>query len=216
MKGVRGMKKLFSKLDGNVLMFAVFTLTGTVFLTVGAWGEEDEAFFWYMISSVFFFLAVYRLLKYWKRKYGQNAAESVSRLYSRIGSFWRKLFDSFFAKLGFTRRNTYRGSDNQHSFVFSFGSEKKERKKFFHVYPKWKDATDNALRIRHVYMRYILGCTRKGYRFKTCNTPSETKKELEALRFEDCTEISELYIDARYSPDAKISDETVEKYKKYT
>ena len=103
----------------------------------------------------------------------------------------------------------YKKRKDERSFVFDIeelGIVKKIRSIKGSV--KYKDLTENAEKIRFIYIKYMVKLIRGGYELPPCQTPTETKVDLKLV--ENDGKLVDLYNGARYSGGSVlISDEEV-------
>ena len=103
----------------------------------------------------------------------------------------------------------YKKRKDERSFVFDLdelGIVKKIRS--IRGSTKYRDLTENAEKIRFIYIKYMIKRIKGGYKLPPCQTPTETKLDLELTDADG--ELVELYNGARYSGGSVIiSDEEV-------
>jgi hypothetical protein len=95
-----------------------------------------------------------------------------------------------------SRRNRLGGKDEK-SFVFDDTEKVKKHKKKLKNELKWVEQTDNAARVRFIFIDYMIRQIRGGYFMKRCMTPAEIGREV-ALE-DDEKALFAAYNKARYA-----------------
>ena len=130
----------------------------------------------------------------------RKVASGIAKVSKRVLSFFGIRFDR------------YKKVKDERSFVFDpeeMGITRKRRS--VKNSTKWKDLTENAEKVRFIYIKYVMKLIKSGYKFFPFFTPNEVKDD---LKYEDGSseaELFEMYNGARYSGGSVyISDEQVE------
>ena len=129
---------------------------------------------------------------------------------SGLAAFSKKVFAVF--GINFER---YKKNKDEKSFIFSEEEEERRRKRhMIKSKSKWKDLTENAEKIRFLYLEYILKLVKKGYKYRAIYTPNEVRTDLKIEEEQQENVIFDLYYGARYSGGSVyITDEEVENIK---
>ena len=128
-----------------------------------------------------------------RRKLGKAAIRFAKRLASPLVKAVNKLLLSIGIDL--SRRGRLGGRDEK-TFVFD-DSEKVKKPKKLKNELKWVEQTDNAARVRFIFIDYMIRKIRGGYFMKRTMTPAEIAREI-ALE-EDEKALFKAYDKARYS-----------------
>ena len=162
--------------------------------------------------------AVYAVLVFRKaipKKLKQDIASAVASVFQRVAQDFRKVAKAIRHALGIPDPPVRVRAKDERSFVFGSDENKASRRFKQGEQLRWKDLDNNADKIRFIYIKFINRLTKKGYKFKTINTPLETLKQWN-LEKESCAYMFPLYTDARYSGGRRpITDEEVEMSEKY-
>ena len=76
---------------------------------------------------------------------------------------------------------------------------------------KWKDLTENAEKVRFIYIKYVMKLIKGGYKFFPFLTPNELRDDLKVEEETAESELFDMYNGARYSGGSVyISDEQVD------
>ena len=129
-----------------------------------------------------------------RRKLGQAAARFAKRMVSPLVKAVNKVLMSIGIDL--TRRNRLGGRDER-TFVFDDSEKVKKPKKKLKNELKWVEQTDNAARVRFIFIDYMIRQIRGGYFMKRSMTPAEIAREV-ALEADEKA-LFEAYDKARYS-----------------
>lgn len=139
--------------------------------------------------------AFYRMLTAsMRRKLGQAAIRFAKRMAAPVVKVVNKLLLSIGIDL--SRRNRLGGRDER-TFVFDDSEKVKKPKKKLKNELKWVEQTDNAARVRFIFIDYMIRKIRGGYFMKRTMTPAEIGREI-ALE-EDEKALFAAYDKARYS-----------------
>ena len=163
--------------------------------------------------------AIYAVLVFRKaipKKLKQDISNAVVSVFKRVAQDFRKVAKAIRHALGIPDPPVRVRAKDERSFVFDMEDNNLARRfKQMGNQLRWKDLEDNADKIRFIYIKFINRLIKKGYKFKTINTPLETLKQWN-LENEACAYMFPLYTDARYSGGRRpIADEEVEKSEKY-
>ena len=104
-----------------------------------------------------------------------------------------------------SRRNRLGGRDEK-TFVFDDTEKVKKAKKKLKNDLKWVDQTDNAARVRFIFIDYMIRRIKKGYLMKRSMTPAEIGQEI-ALE-DDEKNLFAVYDKARYAGKAGLEEIT--------
>ena len=129
-----------------------------------------------------------------RKKLGRAAARFAQRLAAPFIKAVNKLLLSIGIDL--SRRNRLGGRDER-TFVFDDTEKVKKTKKKLKNELKWVDQTDNAARVRFIFIDYMIRRIKHGYFMKRSMTPAEIGREV-ALE-DDEKALFEVYDKARYS-----------------
>ena len=129
-----------------------------------------------------------------RRKLGQAALRFVKKLTAPVVKLVTKLLLSIGIDL--SRRNRLGGRDER-TFVFDDAERVKKPKKKLKNDLKWMDQTDNAARVRFIFIDYMIRRIRKGYFMKRSMTPAEICVDV-ALE-DDEKNLFAVYEKARYA-----------------
>ena len=129
-----------------------------------------------------------------RKKLGQAAVKFAKKLAAPILKAVNKLLLSIGIDL--TRRNRLGGRDER-TFVFDDAEKVKKPKKKLKNELKWVDQTDNAARVRFIFIDYMIRRIKKGYFMKRSMTPAEICREV-ALE-DDEKNLFAIYDKARYA-----------------
>ena len=138
-----------------------------------------------------------------RRKLGQAAIRLAKRLIAPLVKVINKLLLSIGIDL--SRRNRLGGRDER-TFVFDDTEKVKKQKKKLKNELKWVEQTDNAARVRFVFIDYMIRRIRKGYFMKRSMTPAEIGAEI-ALE-DDEKALFAVYDKARYAGKSGIEEIT--------
>ena len=129
-----------------------------------------------------------------RKKLGQAAVKFAKKLAAPIFKAINKLLLSIGIDL--SRRNRLGGRDER-TFVFDDTEKVKKTKKKLKNELKWVDQTDNAARVRFIFIDYMIRRIKKGYFMKRSMTPAEICREV-ALE-DDEKALFAVYDKARYA-----------------
>ncbi len=129
-----------------------------------------------------------------RKKLGQAAVKFAKKLAAPILKAVNKLLLSIGIDL--SRRNRLGGRDER-TFVFDDTEKVKKTKKKLKNELKWVDQTDNAARVRFIFIDYMIRRIKKGYFMKRSMTPAEICREV-ALE-DDEKALFAVYDKARYA-----------------
>ena len=129
-----------------------------------------------------------------RKKLGQAAVKFAKKLAAPLIKAVNKLLLSIGIDL--SRRNRLGGRDEK-TFVFDDTEKVKKTKKKLKNELKWVDQTDNAARVRFIFIDYMIRRIKKGYFMKRCMTPAEIGSEI-ALE-DDEKALFAVYDKARYA-----------------
>ena len=129
-----------------------------------------------------------------RKKLAQAALRFAKKLAAPIIKAVNKLLLSIGIDL--SRRSRLGGRDER-TFVFDDTEKVKKAKKKLKNDLKWVDQTDNAARVRFIFIDYMIRRIKKGYFMKRCMTPAEIGSEI-ALE-DDEKALFAVYDKARYA-----------------
>ena len=129
-----------------------------------------------------------------RKKLGQAAVKFAKRVAAPLLKAVNKLLLSIGIDL--SRRNRLGGRDEK-TFVFDDTEKVKKTKKKLKNDLKWVEQTDNAARVRFIFIDYMIRRIKKGYFMKRCMTPAEIGREI-ALE-DDEKALFAVYDKARYA-----------------
>ena len=129
-----------------------------------------------------------------RKKLGQAAVKFAKKLAAPLIKAVNKLLLSIGIDL--SRRNRLGGRDEK-TFVFDDTEKVKKTKKKLKNDLKWVEQTDNAARVRFIFIDYMIRRIKKGYFMKRCMTPAEIGSEI-ALE-DDEKALFAVYDKARYA-----------------
>ena len=129
-----------------------------------------------------------------RKKLGQAAVKFAKKLAAPLVKAVNKLLLSIGIDL--SRRNRLGGRDEK-TFVFDDTEKVKKTKKKLKNDLKWVEQTDNAARVRFIFIDYMIRRIKKGYFMKRCMTPAEIGAEV-ALE-DDEKALFAIYDKARYA-----------------
>ena len=129
-----------------------------------------------------------------RKKLGQAAVKFARRVAAPLIKAVNKLLLSIGIDL--SRRNRLGGRDEK-TFVFDDTEKVKKAKKKLKNELKWVEQTDNAARVRFIFIDYMIRRIKKGYFMKRCMTPAEIGAEI-ALE-DDEKNLFAVYDKARYA-----------------
>lgn len=129
-----------------------------------------------------------------RKKLGQAAVKFAKKLAAPLIKAVNKLLLSIGIDL--SRRNRLGGRDEK-TFVFDDTEKVKKGKKKLKNDLKWVEQTDNAARVRFIFIDYMIRRIKKGYFMKRCMTPAEIGAEI-ALE-DDEKNLFAVYDKARYA-----------------
>ena len=138
-----------------------------------------------------------------RKKLGQAAVKFAKRLAAPVIKAVNKLLLSIGIDL--SRRNRLGGRDEK-TFVFDDTEKVKKAKKKLKNDLKWVEQTDNAARVRFIFIDYMIRRIKKGYFMKRCMTPAEIGAEI-ALE-DDEKALFAVYDKARYAGKSGIEEIT--------
>ena len=139
--------------------------------------------------------AFYRMLTVsMRRKLGQAAVRFAKKLAAPVFKVVNKLLLSIGIDL--SRRGRLGGRDER-TFVFDDSEKAKKPKKKLKNDLKWVEQTDNAARVRFIFIDYMIRRIRGGYFMKRSMTPAEIGREI-ALE-DDEKALFAAYDKARYA-----------------
>ena len=142
-----------------------------------------------------------------RKKLGQAAVKFAKKLAAPLFKAVNKLLLSIGIDL--SRRNRLGGRDEK-TFVFDDTEKVKKTKKKLKNELKWVEQTDNAARVRFIFIDYMIRRIRKGYFMRRSMTPAEICVEV-ALE-DDERNLFAVYEKARYAGQRgleEITDATV-------
>ncbi len=185
----------------------IFLLAGDLVASMTIPNIETDFFFKYQdtIRFVTLLLAIFivamacraflrMLTASMRKKLGQTALRFAKKLVSPLVKVANKLLLSIGIDL--SRRNRLGGKDER-TFVFDDGEKVKKPKKKLKNDLKWVEQTDNAARVRFIFIDYMIRKIRGGYFMKRCMTPAEIGREV-ALE-DDEKALFAVYDKARYA-----------------
>ncbi len=130
----------------------------------------------------------------------RKVASGIAKVSKRVLSFFGVRFDR------------YKKVRDERSFVFDpeeMGIFRKRRS--VKSSTKWKDLTENAEKVRFIYIKYIMKLIKGGYKFFPFLTPTEVRDDLKIEEESNDFALFEMYNGARYSGGSVyISDEQVD------
>ena len=138
-----------------------------------------------------------------RKKLGQAAVKFAKRLAAPVIKAINKLLLSIGIDL--SRRNRLGGRDEK-TFVFDDTEKVKKTKKKLKNDLKWVEQTDNAARVRFIFIDYMIRRIKKGYFMKRSMTPAEIGAEI-ALE-DDEKALFAVYDKARYAGKSGIEEIT--------
>ena len=138
-----------------------------------------------------------------RKKLGQAAVKFAKRLAAPVIKAVNKLLLSIGIDL--SRRNRLCGRDEK-TFVFDDTEKVKKAKKKLKNDLKWVEQTDNAARVRFIFIDYMIRRIKKGYFMKRSMTPAEIGAEI-ALE-DDEKALFAVYDKARYAGKSGIEEIT--------
>lgn len=138
-----------------------------------------------------------------RKKLGQAAVKFAKRLAAPLIKAVNKLLLSIGIDL--SRRNRLGGRDEK-TFVFDDTEKVKKAKKKLKNDLKWVEQTDNAARVRFIFIDYMIRRIKKGYFMKRSMTPAEIGAEI-ALE-DDEKALFAVYDKARYAGKSGIEEIT--------
>ena len=116
--------------------------------------------------------------------------------------------------LGFlgVKFDRYKKRKDEKTFIFGDDEEDGRRKRHsIKSTAKWRDMTENAEKIRFLYIKYIVKLIKGGYKFNRVLTPDEVRQDLAIEAESGDNMLFDLYNGARYSGGSTyITDEQVE------
>ncbi len=199
----------FAKLSATLAMFEI-----SAWLTYYANQYEYVRYiqqFSYIISVVLAVITVISLKKLIPKAMRRLVFDKLlflaRKAASRLASISKKIFSVF--GINFDR---YKRGKDEKTFIFGEEDEEKRRKRhMIKSKSKWKDLTENAEKIRFLYLEYILKLVKKGYKYRAIYTPNEVRTDLKLEEEQQENEIFDLYYGARYSGGSVyITDEQVD------
>ena len=140
-----------------------------------------------------------------RRKLGKAALRVLARIAKPFVAAVTKVLASIGIDL--TRRNRLGGRDER-SIVFSDEEKVKKPKKRLKNDLKWAEQTDNAARVRFIFIDYMIRRIREGYRMKRTMTPAEIGRDIS--RDEEEQKLFRAYDKARYAGKAAVGELTDE------
>ncbi len=148
-----------------------------------------------IVACVMGVRAFYRMLTASMRKrLGQAALKTLKKLAAPLVKAVTNLLLSIGIDL--SRRNRLGGRDEK-TFVFDDTEKVKKTKKRLKNELKWQEQTDNALRVRFIFIDYMIHKIKGGYFMKRSMTPAEIGEEV-AIE-EDEKKLFATYDMARYA-----------------
>lgn len=143
------------------------------------------------------FFCVRCLLRMLTRSMRRRIAASVAALVRKLTSPFVRLTEKLLASVGIAlhRRNRLGGRDER-SIVVDHGRPRRVRTRLKNDL-KWSEQTDNAARVRFLFIDYMLLRIRQGYFLRRSSTPREIGREL--VLEEDERELFLAYQKARYA-----------------
>ena len=140
-----------------------------------------------------------------RRKLGKATLRFLARIAKPFVAAVTKVLASIGIDL--TRRNRLGGRDER-SIVLSDEEKVKKPKKRLKNDLKWAEQTDNAARVRFIFIDYMIRHIREGYRMKRTMTPAEIGRDV--TRDEEEQELFRAYNKARYAGKAAVDELTDE------
>ena len=161
--------------------------------------QQNTIRFLTLLLAVFFIAmavrAFYRMLTVsMRKKLGKAAIRFAKKLAAPLVKAVNKMLLSIGIDL--SRRGRLGGRDEK-SFVFDDSEKVKKPKKKLKNELKWVEQTDNAARVRFIFIDYMIRQIRGGYFMKRCMTPAEIGREI-ALE-DDEKALFAAYDKARYA-----------------
>ena len=129
-----------------------------------------------------------------RRKLGKAALRVLARIAKPFVTAVTKVLASIGIDL--TRRNRLGGRDER-SIVIDDSEKVKKPKKRLKNDLKWAEQTDNAARVRFIFIDYMIRRIREGYRMKRTMTPAEIGRDV--TRDEEEQKLFQAYDVARYA-----------------
>ena len=132
---------------------------------------------------------------------------AVRKVASSIAKVSKKILGIFGVDL-----SRYKKRKDERSFIFDRDEDGVfKRKHSVKNAAKWRDLTDNADKIRFIYIKYIIKTIKEGYKFRAVLTPNEVCYDLKIDDEQPERSIFDYYNGARYSGGSVyITDEQVE------
>lgn len=167
--------------------------------------------FTYIFTVIFAIIAVQSLRKLIPKALRRAVLDkflfAMRKAASGFAGFSKKFFGIF--GINFDR---YKKRKDEKTFIY--GDEEDMARKRRHSIKstsKWRDMTENAEKIRFLYIKYIVKLIKGGYKFKNALTPNEVRDDLKLENESEDSLLFELYNGARYSGGSMyITDEQVE------
>ncbi len=128
----------------------------------------------------------------------QKLRTATIRALKKLAEPLMKAITKALASIGIdlSRRGRLSGRDEK-SFVFNEEEKPKKVKKRLKNELKWQDQTDNAARVRFIFIDYMIRHIKNGYKMKRYMTPAEIKAEIAVE--EDEQLLFAVYDKARYA-----------------
>lgn len=209
------MKHRFDK--KRVIYSTAYLSATTVLLQIAVWlqplADESESFRYvqqltYFSAGILLIITIMSLRKLIPRTLRRAVVDKFREVIRKAVSVVKAVSIRVLRAFGVNLAR-YKKRKDEKSFVFDLediGIIKKIRSIKSSV--KYKDLTENAEKIRFIYIKYMVRLIKGGYELPPSQTPTETKVELELI--EDDGKLVDLYNGARYSGGSVIiSDEEV-------
>lgn len=160
-----------------------------------------------LVAAFFIAMGVRAFLRMLTASMRRKLGEAAVRLAKRLAAPLIKAINKLLLSIGIdlSRRGRLGGRDER-TFVFDDTEKVIKTKKKLKNDLKWAEQTDNAARVRFIFIDYMIRRIKKGYFMKRCMTPAEIGREI-ALE-DDEKALFAAYDKARYAGKSGVEEIT--------
>lgn len=165
----------------------------------------------YILSAILLVVTLNSLRKLIPKSLRRAALDKILYALRKVASGIAKVSKKVLSFFG-VKFDRYKKVRDERSFVFDpeeMGIFRKRRS--IKSSTRWKDLTENAEKVRFIYVKYVMKLIKSGYKFFPFLTPNELRKDLKVEQETSEFELFDMYNGARYSGGSVyISDEQVD------
>ena len=188
----------------TVFYALVLTSSAVAFSSsLGVYSVQIPSFFLFAASLLLGYRSLRRMFD---RRTKEKITKFLRKITDRIGERMSRLGKKIVHALGLDRMRGY--GDDERDFVFRERRRGKKKKTKLYNPLYWQDQESNAERVRYIFIDYMIGRIKEGFRMKPDMTPSDLDRKLASEENEHL--LFDVYAKARYSGGREeIGDDTV-------